>query len=108
MLVVKGAVIKLNVLNTKCGSKLNETDQREQLSELIIISSELYVKKYMNGIIVFENETYVIKNKEMIGLRRKLKQINIDNYKTTIIRGKRALDKYGFIGIYGVIEITKK
>lgn len=37
MLVVKGAVIKLNVLNTKCRSALNETDQREQLSELIII-----------------------------------------------------------------------
>lgn len=41
MLVVKDTVIKLNVLNTKCGSELNETDQREQIAELIIISSEL-------------------------------------------------------------------
>jgi hypothetical protein len=41
MLVVKDPVIKLNVLNTKCGYELNETDQREELAELIIISSEL-------------------------------------------------------------------
>ena len=34
-------VIKLNGLNTKCGSELIETNQREQLAELIIISSEL-------------------------------------------------------------------
>jgi len=41
MLVVKETVIKLNELNTKCGSKLIETDKRGQLGELIIISSEL-------------------------------------------------------------------
>ncbi len=34
MLVVKGAVIKLNVLNTKCGSKLNET-AKEELNEVV-------------------------------------------------------------------------
>ncbi len=43
MLVVIGAVIELNVLNTKYGSKFNETDQREQLSELIITLRQLVV-----------------------------------------------------------------
>ena len=33
-------VNNLNVLNTKCRSELDETDQREQLAELFIISSE--------------------------------------------------------------------
>jgi hypothetical protein len=44
-------VVKLNVLNTKSGSELNETDQREQLAELIIISSELmgYNARYENN-----------------------------------------------------------
>ena len=41
MLVVKDTVITLNVLNTKCGSELNGTDQREELAELIIISNKL-------------------------------------------------------------------
>lgn len=41
-------------------------------------------------------------------LRRKLKQIDVDKYTVNILRGKSAYDKYGLIGMNGVIEIEQK
>ena len=41
-------------------------------------------------------------------LKRRVKQINVDNYKITVLRGKVAYDKYGLIGMNGVIEISEK
>ncbi|MFN7604167.1 MAG: hypothetical protein ACK5R0_22465 [Bacteroidota bacterium] len=41
-------------------------------------------------------------------LKRRVKQIDVDNYKITVLRGKVAYDKYGLIGMNGVIEISEK
>jgi len=41
-------------------------------------------------------------------LKRRGKHINADNYKITVLRGKDAYDKYGLIGMNGVIEIEEK
>lgn len=44
-------------------------------------------------------------NKE---LKKRIKELNADNCKITILRGKEAYDKYGLIGMNGVIEIEEK
>ena len=98
--------VEKRILNSKFVVE-SKSQLRDPKSGYIYVSQKC-VRKFKNGIIVLENEIYIIKNKKMRGLHRKLKQINIDNYKTKLIRGKRALDKYGFIGMYGVIEITEK
>lgn len=41
-------------------------------------------------------------------LRRKIKQIDVDKYTVNILKGKSAYDKYGLIGMNGVIEIEQK
>ena len=41
-------------------------------------------------------------------LRRKIKQIDVDKYTVKILKGKSAYDKYGLIGMNGVIEIEQK
>lgn len=41
-------------------------------------------------------------------LKKRLKQIDLDNCKITVLRGKEAYDKYGLIGMNGVIEISEK
>jgi hypothetical protein len=41
-------------------------------------------------------------------LKKRLKQIDLDNCEINVLRGKEAYDKYGLIGMNGVIEITEK
>jgi hypothetical protein len=41
-------------------------------------------------------------------LKKRVKQIDADNCKITVLRGKEAYDKYGLIGMNGVIEIEEK
>jgi hypothetical protein len=41
-------------------------------------------------------------------LKRKVKQIDLDKCAITIARGKAAYDKYGLVGMNGVIEIDRK
>ncbi len=41
-------------------------------------------------------------------LKKRVKLINADNCKITVLRGKKAYDKYGLIGMNGVIEIVEK
>jgi hypothetical protein len=41
-------------------------------------------------------------------LKKQVKQIDADNYEIKVLRGKEAYDKYGLIGMNGVIEITEK
>lgn len=41
-------------------------------------------------------------------LKRRIKELNPDNLRVAILRGKEAYDKYGLIGMNGVIEITEK
>jgi hypothetical protein len=41
-------------------------------------------------------------------LKKRIKKLNPDNCKITILRGKKAYDKYGLIGMNGVIEIEEK
>jgi hypothetical protein len=41
-------------------------------------------------------------------LKKRIKELNADNCKIIILRGKEAYDKYGLIGMDGVIEITEK
>ncbi len=41
-------------------------------------------------------------------LKKRIKEINADNYKITILRGREAYNKYGLIGMNGVIEITER
>ncbi len=41
-------------------------------------------------------------------LKKRVKQIDLDNCKITVLRGKEAYDKYGLIGMNGVIEISEK
>jgi hypothetical protein len=41
-------------------------------------------------------------------LKKRIKELNADNCKITILRGKEAFDKYGLIGMNGVIEIEEK
>ena len=40
-------------------------------------------------------------------LKKRVKKINADNFKVTVWRGKEAYDKYGLIGMNGVIEIKE-
>lgn len=40
-------------------------------------------------------------------LEQRVKQIDPDNCKITVLRGKEAYDKYGLIGMNGVIEISE-
>jgi hypothetical protein len=39
MLIVKSTVLKLNALNEKCDLSLIETNEREQITEIIILAS---------------------------------------------------------------------
>ena len=41
-------------------------------------------------------------------LKKKIKQLNSDDLKITILRGKEAYNKYGLIGMNGIIEIEEK
>jgi hypothetical protein len=41
-------------------------------------------------------------------LKKRVKQINADSCEITVIRGKKAYDKYGLVGMNGVIEIEEK
>ena len=41
-------------------------------------------------------------------LKRKIKQIDPDKYAINIARGKTVYDKYGLIGMNGVIEIERE
>jgi hypothetical protein len=51
----------------------------------------------------------IVKDYKVNGrLKRKIKQIDVDKYAVTILKGKPAYDKYGLIGINGVIEIEQK
>jgi hypothetical protein len=51
----------------------------------------------------------VVKDYKTYGrLRRKIKQIDVDKYAVNILKGKSAYDKYGLIGMNGVIEIEQK
>lgn len=40
--------------------------------------------------------------------KKRVKQIDADNCEITVLRGKKAYDKYGLVGMNGVIEIGKK
>ena len=40
-------------------------------------------------------------------LRKRIEKINPDNCKITVLRGKAAYDKYGMIGMNGVVEIDE-
>ena len=64
--------------------------------------------KVKYGVVALDNEVYIIKTRGNRALRKKLRQLNIDDYKTEILRGKFAIDKYGILGINGVIVIVKK
>lgn len=51
MKIVKNTVEKLNKLNEKCNSQLIETDEREQIAEIIILaSSDKGYNKYEDDI----------------------------------------------------------
>jgi hypothetical protein len=41
MLIVKSTVLKLNALNEKCDLSLIETNEREQITEIIIASHKM-------------------------------------------------------------------
>lgn len=41
-------------------------------------------------------------------LKKRIKELKAGNFKITILRGKEAYDKYGLLGMDGVIEITEK
>ena len=41
-------------------------------------------------------------------LRRRLENIDMDTYQFTLIKDKMAFDKYGIVGMNGVVEITHK
>lgn len=113
--------IHISLVNQSDLPTLNRIEKRIVNSKFIVESknqlrdsnsgylyvSKKCVNKFKYGIIVIENEPYVIKNKRKSRLHRKLKHVDMNNYKTQTLRGKKALDKYGIIGIYGVIEITK-
>ncbi len=40
-------------------------------------------------------------------LKKRIKELSSDKFKVTVLRGKNAYDKYGLIGMNGVIEITE-
>ena len=40
-------------------------------------------------------------------LKKRIKQIKADSSKITVLRGKEAYNKYGIIGMDGVIEIEE-
>jgi hypothetical protein len=41
-------------------------------------------------------------------LKKRIKELNTNNLRIAILRGKESYDKYGLIGMDGVIEITEK
>jgi hypothetical protein len=41
-------------------------------------------------------------------LKKRMKQMNPDNCEITVLRGKAAYDKYGAIGVSGVVEVVEK
>jgi hypothetical protein len=65
-------------------------------------------KRMKYGAIAFENKIYLIKRHRSTTLKHKFKNLSLDDFKTNILRGKKAFDKYGIKGINGVIEIEKQ
>ena len=65
-------------------------------------------KRMKYGAIAFENKIYLIKRHGSTSIRHIAKDLSPDNFKTKILRGKEAFDKYGIKGINGVLEIQKE
>ncbi|GET21670.1 hypothetical protein [Prolixibacter denitrificans] len=119
---VHNDTMEINMTSVTSTSPINSTERRILNSKFVVTSkNQLYdVKsgyfyidrrqsnKFKNGVVVFDNNIYIIKKRGNRALRKKLKEINIDDYKTTILRGKSALDKYGVWGINGVLVVEKK
>ena len=119
---VDNDTMKINMTSVSCTSPINSTERRIVNSKFVITSkNQLYdtksgyyyidrrqSNKFKYGVVAFDNDIYIIKKRGNRKLRKKLKEINIDDYKTTIIKGKIALDKYGVCGINGVIVIENK
>jgi hypothetical protein len=117
-----GDTIKINTNSNDINLKDNPVIQRILNSKFILTpkgylydfnSGFTYVdnkltKKTSYGAIAFDGKLYIIRKRGTNSLRRKIKDLNSDNYVNNIIRGKKAFDKYGIKGINGVIELNKK
>ena len=119
---VDNDTMKINMTSVSSTSPINSTERRIVNSKFVIISENqlfdtksgyFYIdrrqsNKFKNGVVAFDNDIYIIKKRGNRALRKKLREINIDDYETTIMKGRSALDKYGVWGINGVFVVEKK
>ncbi len=119
---VDNDTIVINMTSDTSTSSINKTEERILNSKFVITSkNQLYdtksgyfyidrrqSNKFKAGVVAFDNDIYIIKKRGDRALRKKLREINIDDYETTIMKGKSALDKYGIWGINGVLVVEKK
>ena len=120
--LLRNDTIDISMTEDTCKKPINYVEKRILNSKFIIKSkNHLYdinsgyiyldkrhADKYKYGVVAFDNELYVIKKRGNRALRKKMGLLDIDEYRTEILRGKSAIDKYGIQGINGVIEIVKK
>lgn len=119
---VDNDTMKINMTSVSSTSPINSTERRIVNSKFVITSENqlfdtksgyFYIdrkqsNKFKNGVVAFDNDIYIIKKRGSRALRKQLREINIDDYETTIMKGKSALDKYGVWGINGVLVVEKK
>jgi hypothetical protein len=99
--------VLLRILNSKFVVKPN--GQLYDLNSGFTYVNKNSVKRMKYGAISIDDKIYLLKkNGRSYLLRRKIKRIDLDLYKSNLIVGKPAFDKYGLKGINGVIEIKKK
>jgi hypothetical protein len=80
----------------------NSIDNRHTI---YVVDGEIFKQKTTKT----DGYGFVVKDYKISGrLRRKIKQIGVENYTMNILKGKSAYDKYGLIGMNGVIEIERK
>lgn len=116
----------LNSNNSTIGrllkSKFLVTEDRQifdVISDYTYVDSELVPDKH--DIYSIDGEIYKQKRVKTDGyglvrkdyrpnrkLKKRVKQISTDSCKITVLRGKEAYDKYGLIGMNGVIEIEER
>jgi hypothetical protein len=90
---------------------IKSKDELVDINSGSIYVTDRYIRKkgMKNAILlVFENRKYKSKKLGSYLLKRRLKRIDPRDLEISILKGKEATDKYGSIGINGVIEFNKK
>jgi hypothetical protein len=104
--MVKENIVTQRLANSNFTINQNNTLYDQNSGFTYVLKKSIKNNKY--GAFAIDGKIYMIRKRNPIALKKKIKDIQPDQFTNNYLRGRAAYDKYGIKGINGVIEINKK